>query len=210
MNKKLIANGFVVINSGIELNSFNSYWLVKNGILEEDDLINDHVFTSSIIKLSFNEYSITINNNSAILSIGNNKEQYIEDGIKKFIILLKNIKNALHFSCGINFNWTIDDLNNQQFLELSKNLFFVPNNPLYQSFNSDSSGFGAYLTKIVKNSRLKLEIKPIHNALDKSKLNFNFNFHNELSDILGTDELEEYLLDWKFYRNEAETLIGQI
>lgn len=210
MIKKLIANGFVVINSGVELNNFNSYWLVKNKIIEEDDLVNDHIFTNSIVKLNFNEYNITINPNSVILSVENNKEQYIEEGIERFIILLKNIKNSLHFSCGINFNWTIDDLDSEEFLELSKSLFFVSTNPLYESFNTKDSGFGAYLTKKVKDSRLKLEIKPIHKLLDKAKLNFNFNFHKELIDIVGTDELEAYLLDWKLYKDEAEALVNKI
>ncbi len=210
MNKKLIANGFVVINSGLELNSFNSFWLVKNKIIEESELANDHIFTSSFVRLNFNDYSITINSNSTILSMDNNNDYAIKEGISRFLILLKNIKNALHFSCGINFNWSIEDLDNKEFLDLSKRLFFVNNNPLYESFDTSDSGFGAYLSKIVKESRLKLEIKPIHDFSDKASLNFNFNFHKELNDILSTDELESYLNDWKIYQSESESLISKI
>lgn len=210
MTKKLIANGFVVINSGLELNIFNSFWLIQNKILEERDLINDHVFTKNLVRLDFKDYEITLDSNSVVLTMNQRENHQVDVGIDRYLKLLKNIKNTFHLSCGINFNWILDELETEEFRKLSKTLFFVEENPLYKSFETDDSGFGAYLTKICKDARLKLDIKPVHSFLDKGFLNFNFNFHRELEDNINTDELANYLLDWKFYKSESESLINTI
>lgn len=214
MNKSLIANGFVVINNGLDLNGLNSYWLVKNEIISEEDLRGNHIFTSNFIQLSLNKFSLTLNNNSVILSINNNynEQDYIE-GVNKLIFLLTKLKNTFNLSCGINFNWILNDLNGGEYFEISKKLFFVNDNPLYKEFENNRPCFGAYMSKDFEDSRLKLDIKPVHSNLDginEGTLHFNFNFHKDLVDSTSIDELEAYLKKWKIYKNESELLVNKI
>ena len=51
------------------------------------------------------------------------------EGVNKLIFLLTKLKNTLNLSCGINFNWILNDLNGGEYFEISKKLFFVNDNP---------------------------------------------------------------------------------
>lgn len=214
MDKSLIANGFVVINNGLDLSNLNSYWLVKNEILNEEDLIGNHIFTNNFIQINLNKYSFTLNNNSIILTISNNySEQDYDEGVDKLILLLKNLKNTLNLSCGINFNWVLDGLKDGEYFELSKKLFFVNNNALYQDFEEGNPCFGAYMSKDFKDARLKLDIKPVHanqGNINAGTLHFNFNFHRDLLDSSSFDELNDYLKNWRDYKTESEMLVNKV
>ncbi len=213
MDKSLIANGFVVINNGLDLSNLNSYWLVSNDILKEEDLNRNHVFTNNFIQINLNKYTFTLNNNSIILTINNNySEQDYNEGVEKLIFLLKKIKNTTNLSCGINFNWVLDGLKDDEYFELSKKLFFVKDNALYEDFADGSPCFGAYMSKDFQGSRLKLDIKPIHSPEDKKlgTLHFNFNFHRDLIDSSSLEELSNYLIQWKIYKDKSESLVIKI
>lgn len=215
MEKKLIANGLVVINNGLEINNFNSYWLVKNNILTEEELTNNHIFTNNIVNLDFDKYSILLNRNSIILKVNNNNniKEDLNDALKKYFQLLKCIKNTIFLSCGINFNWILLDLKHKEYFDLSKKLFFV-NNSLFSQFDFPESCFGSYMSKDFESARLKLDIKPVHETggdFNNGTLHFNFNFHKELKEVMSdSEELNFYLSNWEVYFDESVKIINTI
>lgn len=214
MKNKLIANGFVIINNGLDLNNLNSYWLVNSGIINEDDLSNNNTFSSNIIQLNFITYEIILNRNSIILRVSKFAKDNINEGIEKLEKLLENLKNVIFLSCGINYNWIINGLKNDEFLALSKKKFFVNDNPLYERFNYSDACFGAYMSKDFKESRLKLDIKPVLSQdisdFTNGALHFNFNFHKDLKETYYGKELQSYVEDWESYLKESEEIINLI
>lgn len=210
MNSKIIGNSIVIINTGIEPQNFNSYWLVKNDLIEEEELSNENVFSKHFVHLNGEYYDILINGNSIQFQLKNNNFDKIELLIKKIQLFNAKVQNTINISMGINFNWILD-LQKGEYVDLSKRLFYNATNPIHQLFQDDKSCFGSYISKDFGKSRLKLDIKPIllSNDFKDGTLNFNFNFHFDFNDENRKD-LDEILDSWNLYFEEAKKIINSI
>lgn len=210
MDSKIIGNSIVIINTGIEPQNFNSYWLVKNNLIEEEELSNENVFSKHFVHLNGEYYDILINGNSIQFQLKNNNLDKFELLIKKIQLFNAKVQNTINVSMGINFNWILD-LPKTEYVELSKKLFYNDNNPIHRLFVDERTCFGSYISKDFEKSRLKLDIKPIllSNDFYDGTLNFNFNFHFDLNDENRKD-LDEILDSWSLYFEEAKKIINSI
>jgi hypothetical protein len=210
MDSKIIGNSIVIINTGIEPQNFNSYWLVKNNLIEEEELSNENVFSKHFVHLNGEYYDVLINGNSIQFQLKNDNLDKFELLIKKIQLFNAKVQNTINVSMGINFNWILD-LPKNEYVQLSKKLFYNDNNPIHKLFEDERTCFGSYISKDFEKSRLKLDIKPIllSNDFYDGTLNFNFNFHFDLNDENRKD-LDEILDSWNLYFEEAKKIINSI
>lgn len=212
MEKKLVGHSIVVINTGLTPSSFNSYWLVKNGILKEEELENNNIFTNQVVEINGDDYSLTINGNSFIITSKNDIEgldKCVNDKLEKII----NATNTIYISSGINFNWVINPKGGN-FKKLSRDLFFKADSAIFDFFDKEDASFGSYMSKDFEGSRLKLDIKPIYldNNLNERKeaIHFNFNFHFDIPEGDRSNILKQFIKKWKLFYEESKKIIDSL
>jgi len=210
MDKKIIANSIVIINTGIDPQNFNSYWLVKNGLIEEEELANENIFSNHFVHINGEYYDIVINGNSLQFQLKNNNFEKIDSLINKVIAFNEKVQNTINVSMGFNFSWLLD-LEKGKYIEISRQLFFNSNNSIHKLFDEQDACFGSYLSKNFEKSRLKLDIKPVllSNNIEDGSLNFNFNFHFDFDDDNRKD-IDSFIRSWSLYFKEAQRIINQI
>lgn len=212
MDIKLIGNSIVIINTGIIPSTFNSYWLVKNEILEEEELNNDNVFTKQIVEINGNDCKFIINANSFQISPKEGSAK-LDDSVKgKIEKLIDSTTNTIYLSSGINFNWIIEP--DEDFKVLSRKLFFQEKIPIFESFNKEDATFGSYLSMDFNGARLKLDIKPIYlgnnQGVKKGAIHFNFNFHFDIPEGNRKEILKEFINKREIYYEESKKLMNNM
>jgi len=197
----------IVLIGGFNPTFFDKYFFIKNGFASEEELLKNSVFNAlGGMQLVTEAFNIVINPGQIIISA----QQPSENGVKinalmKTLIEAGDLKNLR--ALGINFHWFLWD-ENRSYNELSKELFYNESNRMMSEvFNTDESMYGAYVSKDVKSSRLKLDIKPI-NAPDLEAINFQFNFHFEIDSNSPSASTIEYLNDYDYYADECEKIIS--
>lgn len=210
MDKKIIGNSIVIINTGIDPQNFNSYWLVKNGLLNEEELHFENVFSKHFVHLNGEFYDIVINGNSLQFQLKNNDFEKIELLIDKILLFNELVKNTINISMGFNFDWILD-IKKGDYIKVSKDLFFKEDNAVHKLFDNNNACFGSYLSTDFEKSRLKLDIKPILLSNDKEdgSLNFNFNFHFDFNDD-NRNDLADLIKSWNIYFEESKKIINNI
>lgn len=206
MEKTLNLNAIVILNSGIDPQSFNAFWLVTNGILKEEELALEHIFTKQFVQLSFEKYDVFINGNSFQFSVKNNDLSNFNELVEKAKKLIDATSNTTNISVGINFNWILH-LQKGTYRALSKKIFYIPENDLFKNFDTDDACFGAYMSKDFEKSRLKLDIKPVtftDSSEEDGSINFNFNFHLDLPLENKIKTLKDYIESWGIYYEESK------
>lgn len=212
MERNLAGHSIVVINTGMSPAIFNTYWLVTNGILKEEELNANHIFTNQFVEINTDIYSLVINSNSFQISAKNNVNN-LDTCVGILVKLLDAIPQTMFISAGINFNWIVrpedDDYN-----KLSKQLFFKNDIELYQKFDKDNASFGSYMSCEVDDARLKLDIKPIiisnPSQEKKGAIHFNFNFHYDVPVENRNSQLKEYINKWNFFYQKSVILIETV
>lgn len=213
MEKSLVGHSVVIINTGINPSSFNSYWLVTNGVLEEEELSNEHIFTNQVVEINGDDYGLTITGNSFQIKAKNDISDLgkcVDDKLEKII---DATSNTIYISAGVNFNWIIEPKGND-FKKLSRDLFFKDNSDLFSCFDESDATFGSYMSKDFDDARLKLDIKPLYLNQDstnkKGAIHFNFNFHYDISENDRSNKLKEFIKKWESFYREAKLIIDSL
>lgn len=116
---------------------------------------------------------------------------------------------------GINFHYFLID-KMQSLSQLSRKKFFNENSELHKKFfDSEDAMAGTYLSKGIRNARLKLDIKPvtIETEINSKKTkeeaySFVFNFHFTSSDITKNEEILVNLKDYSFYESASKEIVS--
>lgn len=190
---------------------FDKYFFIKNNIVNETEILDNSSFNAiGAVQLVTKEFNILITLNQIVItdSIPENDDDKIYQIINS-IVKLGSLTNIT--ALGMNFNWLLNDLS-KSFNQLSKDLFYSDNiSVLSNHFNNEDSMYGSYASKIVKDSRLKLDIKPstIQQVIPPNSLSgmiFGFNFHFDIKDRTNTDEVLNYINDYAVYKEESKKI----
>jgi len=121
--------------------------------------------------------------------------------------IVRSLPHTPFVGAGLNFTWEVwpehEDLG-----RLSRRLFSVPEGALFQAFEADDARFGTYVSKATLGCRLRLDIKPVNEGLEKLRLFCNFhvdiqqNSDNALQDIL------QHLARWDHAMEETQAVVG--
>lgn len=207
-------NRNIVLNTNCNLSDFDRFFFIKNEIIKEANLKITPKPNNQIDVFS-DDIKIVINKNKIILSP--NKKTNNQD----FISLVKKFINSLtNFECksfGINFEWIIKT-SQEKNIEYTRKLF-TNNHSLYTKvFNTPNSVFGTYASCDYKNSRLKLDIKPVKGVSISTQeefygINCPFNFHFVVSEANVIEYLNKTINEYEEYFNyshETAKSIGKL
>ena len=190
---------------------YDKYFFIKNDLLKEEEISEKSVFGNVFGgQLNSNKFQVIFSLNQIIITSFSPevKDEIISNFIIKFIkaAYLYNSINAF----GYNLHWYLEE-NIDSLEETSKHYFYRDDIDLLRNFfNNNDAMFGVYASTNIKDSRLKLDIKPtkikdIDNNI-QNKFNFIFNFHFDLMNK-DEEEREKFLSEYKLYFEESEKIM---
>ena len=192
---------------------FDRYTFIKNKIFKENDISDTSVFLPELVNIETDMFNVILNNNQLIIS---SKVESNNDISGVLIKVLKSIDKINLNASGFNFRYFIEPIYEDAEIDaFVKTQFYNPSNSIQSNFfNSETSSFGFYCSKDFKNTRLKLDVKPIlinNIDINKKSVQFEFNFHRDYDindDSLS--ELNNLIKNYNTYKLESEKIIKKI
>lgn len=214
MEKELKIQSIVVLAQSFNTTIFNPHWLLKHGFFKETEIQPESIFTQNLTHVVTKKYNLLVVPEQLQFNAGPESTDFAND-IR--IILLPIINKLLEIpykAIGINLNWLVKD-EKKDIQTLTKELFFNQQSRLFAAFESGDPRFGAYLSKDFNNTRLKLDIKPVHinlndntNTVITEHILCNFNFHLDLNNpYSATEDLIQTIQAWETFKKESEKII---
>ncbi len=185
MPSELVFSNVVLVANQFNPSVFSQLWLVRNGLVSEDEFEPNCIFSEDAVQVRAAEFAILIVAHQLQFvpqgSVEESRQQaLISDKVGGIAKLLPHTPYA---AAGINFVWHVK-AGDDEVLALGRRLFYRESNLLFDHFATPDAHFGGYLSKDALGYRLKLDIKPIVADGEKDRrLQFAFNFHNDLSAV---------------------------
>src|SRR5690606_15898023 len=123
----------------------------------EDDNLPGSIFSDAFVQVRVDDFGLLVLPPQLQFVPTVSHENQQELIVKKLGPIIAAIPHTPYTGLGLNFSWHLvpkdGDIN-----RLCRQLFFVPNSPIYNHFETDNPRFGAYLSKDFQDFRLKLDI----------------------------------------------------
>lgn len=216
--KKLVIENVVIAASNLNPSLFSQMWLVRQGIIDENDILLNQIFTQFVTQISIPDFSLFVVPEQLQFTLTEKSKDNSELIKNKVSDIIKKIPHTPYKAIGTNFHWLVAPDVSLDFAEFTRKLFAKQDAPLYDKFSESNAKFGAYLSKDIFGSRLRLNIKPVK-SIGKKKLEdaselleLVFNYHLDLTiDEDDTiDRMLKFLGQWddmKIYSEEIASTV---
>jgi hypothetical protein len=215
MTTDLAISNVVVAANQLNPSIFKQLWLVKNGIVDEDDFGDGCLFSDPAVSVESEKFRLLVVPPQLQFVPKVPPEEQEQLVIEKVGAVVEALPHTPYTAVGLNFFWHLrpEDGNVPA---LTRRLFHVPEKPLFRQFESEDSRFGGYFSKDILGCRLKLDIKPVflppkEEAGNREVLQFAFNFHLDIPQD-GEDAvtcIQRQLECWNDARDEATKIVKE-
>jgi hypothetical protein len=201
----------VVVAQQFNPSVVSQMWLVRNGLLAEEDFLKGCFFSDVVVQVRSRQFALLIipEQLQFIPAVSQEEEQaLIADKVGRIV---RTLPHTPFRALGLNFTWHLTPRDGD-IARVTRALFFRDGSPLYRCFESEDAHFGGFLSKHVLGFRLNLDVKPIQvqeGERQEGRVQFAFNFHLDLGDN-AAQRIEEYLLLWNEVRQEAGRIIDAV
>lgn len=182
-------------------------WLVRNGILAEDEFAPGCIFTDDISQVQTNKFHLVAIPQQLQFAPNVSNDAEIQLLSDKLGGIVRALPHTPYTAIGLNFVYHKQPADVSA---ASKRAFFQPGSQLFRVFDTPTSHFGGYMSKDWCNMRLKLDIKPIYieeGGHKENRLQFGFNFHRDLQAEHAVTQIQECLQLWPQAKAESDTMI---
>lgn len=193
---------------------FSQLWLVRNGIVGEEEFRPGCVFSDQAANIASESFDLLVIPPQLQFMPKVPSDQQGDLVAAKVGAVVGALPHTPYSAIGMNFFWHVelDDSNVQSF---TRSLFFDPSRKICQHFDSEDARFGAYFSRDALGCRLKLDIKPItrHTGEESTELvQFAFNFHLDLPETGNqtVPTIENQLRIWDAARVESARTVKQV
>lgn len=188
MSVQLAGTNVIVAARQFNPTVFSQLWLVRNGLLAEEEFGSGYIFSESFVQAATPRFLLLVVPSQLQFTpseLGEGQQELILEKVGRIV---ERLPHTPYVAVGLNFVWHMHD-EDSTIERLSRELFFKGESELYRRFDAEDARFGAYLSRDVLGCRMKLDIKPV--SLEESslqemqRLQFAFNFHRDLSNAAG-------------------------
>ena len=215
--KKLISENVVIVANNLNPSLFTQLWLVRQGIIEEEDFAPNSVFSQFVTQVSTPEFQLLVVPEQLQFTLAEKSKDDLDLIKEKVGTIIKKIPHTPYRAIGANFHWLFAPEPPEIFVEFMRNLFAKPGIAIYERFSESDARFGAYMSKDVFGVRLRLNIKSVRSINEenpeevKESLQLAFNYHLDLAE--GTDIIDrmlDFLEQWNQMRLYSEELVSVV
>ena len=210
MSFELVASNAVIAARQFNPSIIGQIWLVRNGILKEDDFLPGCLYTDAVVQVKSREFDLMVIPQQCQFAPKVDRAQ--EQGllVDKVGTIARSLPHTPYRAIGLNFTWHLipkaDDIHS-----ILRGLFFKEDGPLHREFDIENARYGAYMSKDAWGGRLKLDVKPITVDSDEEKMEkiqFAFNFN---MDVVGKEDpvacIEQVLQQWNNVHDESSRIV---
>lgn len=203
----------VIIARQFNPSIISQYWLIKNGIFTEEEILPDSIFSPVIANVHSKDCQVLILPEQLQFTFTLADPAAQELLISKLGKIVQALPHTPFVAAGLNFSWQVYDEDNVSSAALGRKLFFRDDSPLYKFFDVDDARFGSYMSRDIVGCRLKLDIKPITVPCPEgtsNRLLFGFNFHLQLTEDDKAESILNLFQKWDEAKETAVSLMKQI
>lgn len=195
---------------------FGQLWLIKSGVLNEEEFESGCVFTDDVAQVHSKDFNILVLPPRAQFvpksNDAQNEQAIIEGGLGRIV---EKLPETPYRAVGFNFEWRLS-VEDGQIEAASRKLFFSPSDLVHQTFDFDDARFGTYASKDSLGFRLKLTVAPSYeptvagNVRDVIAMRFNYHlgFGEAAADSVSL--IRQQLSRWNEARSEAEGISNSL
>jgi len=213
--KEQISENVVIVAKNLNPSLFSQLWLIKQGIVSEEGLMGNCVFTPFVTQVFTTDFQLFVVPEQLQFTLSDKSKDNSELIKDKLGSIIQKIPHTPYVAIGTNFHWKVAPDLPTGFVEFMRNLFMKQSIPLYSQFSESDARFGAYLSKDIFGSRLKLNVTPVR-TIKGGKQNgsdeffqFAFNYHLDLVDTeQAVDKMLEFLEKWNAMKRYSEDILS--
>ncbi|MDP2314850.1 MAG: hypothetical protein Q8P41_18255 [Pseudomonadota bacterium] len=213
MRASLASQNVVIAANVLNPSLFTPNWLVRHGIVAEDDILPGIIVTDALAQVPTSRFSLLVlpqqlqfipPSDAAVPDL-------LESALGRLIDL---VPHTPFLAVGLNFHWHLD-AGGEPMTAASRRLFGRADAPVYRHFADADAQFGAYLSRdVAHGARLKLDIKPalLRDAEGNNvhRLLFAFNFHKAVGGDNAAGLVREILAGWAEFDSLARTILADL
>jgi hypothetical protein len=215
MRRELVGSNVVIVAQHFNPSVASQLWLVRTGLVAEEDFEPGCIFTEGLVQVCSRRFVLLVTPEQLQLVPKVPEDEQGELIAQTVGTLVHTLPHTPFRAVGINFIWHLvpDD---GDVCSLTRELFFIPDRPLFRDFDVADANFGGYLSKDLFGFRLKLDVKPImtpqlQETPPEHRMQCLFNYHADLPQgEEAVDTIERLLHHWpeaaEVSRRMAETI----
>lgn len=209
---KKVGSAVVIAARQFNPSVIKQLWLVKRGVLSEDDCTEGCVFSDEFVQVRTAQFNLLVVPPQLQYSPTVVVEEEQQQIVTKLGTIVKELPHTPYSAIGLNVTWNLTPTDHD-ISGMTRRLFYQPDKPLFQIFDTPDSHFGSYLSKDFQGFRLKLDVKPVHIAAEDVpahvEIQFSFNFHHDLNEN-AAEEIQANLLKWNDIVRETERIVDAV
>ena len=184
-------------------------WLVKHGIITEDLLADERVFTPPFVRMPTPEFTIVAVPDRIQFMVANptaEAQDLIESKVGSIVNLLPHTP---YRAVGLNFHWEAITMTLDNYAKGLRQMFVKQDSSVYRYFAEVDARFGGYFSKDVLGFRLRLTIEPIAGERDGTPfagLRYHFNFNKDLKSDTAIKQIHDSLRRWSEVMNLSKDM----
>lgn len=213
MSFELVTPNAVIVAQQFNPSIIGQLWLVRNGLLEEDDFRPGCVFSDMAVQVNSQEFDLMVVPQQCQFTPRVDQQREQELAVGKVGSIVRSLPHTPFRAIGLNFTWHLSP-EDQDVPSISRALFFLEGGPLHREFDVPDARFGTYMSKDAFGGRLKLDVKPIPVKREEEKLEkiqFAFNLHRDVADEKDPVGCIEHVLhQWNEVRDESSRIVHEI
>lgn len=206
IEKGVIGQTVVIIAQSFNPSVFNQYWLINEGLIEKERILEESVFAPGLTHVVTPDFRLLVVPEQLQFTLLRPANDVCELLAKTLIKIIEKLSDVPYKAVGINFNWKIKP--EKTISQYSSELFFKNNIALFGHFDVENARFGCYMSRDFNNARLKLDIKPViieEEGISNEYILFAFNFH---ADVNNANSVLERLKSWNEYWQESIKVVN--
>lgn len=129
---------------------------------------------------------------------------------ERFTKMVEAIGALPIIAIGLNYIWKVTD-NEQDNHQLTSYLFAENPTEIYSYFNKSDAMYGAYFSQnFDAETRLKLDIKPVHSIINGQREDYiiaSFNYHRDIRQGNTMNQLLDQLKKWNNLRQNSNKVV---
>ncbi len=150
----------VVVARRFNVTAARQHWLVKQGIIGENDLLEGALFSDTVVQAPTSRFVVLLlpDQLQFVPTVSPDEEQPII--LEKLGKIVGALPHVPYKALGLNFNWLFKPADGDT-AKVTREMFFVQDRPLFSIFSGPDARFGGYLSKDHGEFRLKLNVTPM-------------------------------------------------
>jgi hypothetical protein len=182
----------VAVADEINVSTFKPFWLNNQGILSQDELSGECLFTPGAVQIPTKVFSLLVLPNRIQIAFAEMEESLVMTPLHRVIGgILNGLPHTPFKALGFNFEFFVGPEDPSTFGEWNHRHFYSPCSALICPPQVENTRFGSYSSINFNGMRLKLDVKPVRgtttapaisSALENSQewMHFAFNYHLDL------------------------------